>query len=77
MNDPRILEEGALYVGQNYFWESAAYYWSVYKPNDGFKLNEMCDEGTSVKEITETVKGSSDLYTVRQQAYDYYIEELR
>ena len=32
MNDPRILSDGALYVGQNYYWEVAGFFWSVYKP---------------------------------------------
>ena len=33
IGDSKILSDGALYVGQNYFWEAGAFYWSVYKPN--------------------------------------------
>ena len=80
MDDPRILEEGALYVAQNYYWESAAYYWSIYKPNtandDRFNLNLKCDEGASVMKITGIIKGSSDNYEKRRTAYEYYIDIL-
>lgn len=33
MGDPKILSDGALYVGQYYFWEAAGFFWSIYKPN--------------------------------------------
>lgn len=78
INDPKIVEDGALYVGQNYFWESGAYYWSVYKPgtaqDDSFDLNKKCDENESVREITKTLNGDGDdKLTERTEAYDYYI----
>ena len=52
--DPKILEDGALYVGKEYFWEAAGYYWSVYKPEDGFDFNGMCDEMAEAVEMAET-----------------------
>lgn len=54
VGDSKILEDGALYVGKEYFWESAGYFWSVFKPNDGFMLNEMCDEAAITVEKAET-----------------------
>lgn len=38
-NDPKIAEDGALYVAQNYFWEAGAYYWSVYKPSTAMMID--------------------------------------
>lgn len=32
IGDPKILSDGALYVGQKYFWVAAGFYWIVYKP---------------------------------------------
>ena len=52
--DPKILEDGALYVGKEYFWEAAGYYWSVYKPGDGFDFNGTCDEMAEMVEEAET-----------------------
>ena len=52
--DPKILEDGALYVGKEYFWEAAGYYWGVYKPEDGFDFNGMCDEMAEAVEMAET-----------------------
>ncbi len=52
--DPKILEDGALYVGKEYFWEAAGYYWSVYKPGDGFDFNGLCDEMAEMVEAAET-----------------------
>lgn len=61
MNDSKISSDGALYVGQNYFWEAGAFYWSVYKPNtagdDRFNLNKWCDENADVGKITEILNG--------------------
>lgn len=80
MGDEKILSDGALYVAQNYFWESAGYYWSIYKPStasdDRFNLNKKCDDGKSVEEITGIIKGSSADYLIRQMAYEYYISQL-
>lgn len=42
MNDPQILTDGALYVGQNYYWETAGFFWSVYKP--GSCVNRIKNE---------------------------------
>lgn len=78
MCDETIKNDGALYVAQKYFWESAAYYWSVYKPqtanDDRYNLNKMCDEGYSVQQITAIVRGSN--VELREQAYKYFINVL-
>jgi hypothetical protein len=42
MNDPKIMTGGAKYVGQNYPWSSAGYWWN--KNN----MNAMVDKGASV-----------------------------
>lgn len=80
MDDPKILEDGALYVGQEYFWESAGYYWSVYKPesanDDRFNLNRKCDENAGVYEITGIINKKHDGYPERKEYYDYYIGQL-
>ncbi|MDE5866743.1 MAG: hypothetical protein K2H31_09125, partial [Lachnospiraceae bacterium] len=81
MKDPKILEDGALYVGQNYFWEAGAYYWSVYKPStrsdDNYNLNILCDDNASVEDITEIVTSERmDKIAERKEAYAYYIGEL-
>lgn len=79
MDDPKISTHGALYVGQNYFWESAAYYWSIYKPADGddYNLNKKCDENASAEDITEVVNGKKKKKLAeREKAYNYYISEL-
>ena len=51
----RIITDGALYVGQNYYWESAGVYWSIGKPgtanDDRYDLNKKCDENASVEII--------------------------
>ena len=41
-------------MGKEYFWEAAGYYWSVYKPEDGFDFNGMCDEMAEAVEMAET-----------------------
>lgn len=79
MDDPKISTHGALYVGQNYFWESAAYYWSIYKPTDGdkYNLNKMCDENEGVEKITGIVNGDEeDKIEKKKLAYKYYIDKL-
>lgn len=81
-NDPKIAEDGALYVAQNYFWEAGAYFWSVYKPNtaknsDIFDLNKKCDEYASVEDITGIVNGDrGDKIKERKKAYVYYSGQL-
>ena len=80
MDDPKILEDGALYVGQEYFGESAGYYWSVFKPesanDDRFNLNKKCDENAGVYEITGIINSGYEGYPEREKYYDYYIGQL-
>lgn len=75
-NDPRIESEGALYVAQNYYWEAAGYYWSIFKPStandDRFDLNKKCDNNESVAAITKVVNGGDKKLKERERAYKYY-----
>ena len=76
-NDSKIAEDGALYVAQNYYWESGAYFWSVYKPStandDRFDFNKKCDENALVEDITGIVNGKrEDKIEARKEAYIYY-----
>lgn len=81
-NAPKIVEDGALYVAQNYYWEAGAFYWSVYKPDtaknsDIFDLNKKCDENASVEDITGIVNGDRvDQIARRKKAYEYYSSQL-
>lgn len=67
MNDSKILEDGALYVAKEYFWESAGFYWSIYK-----NLNWECDNGESVEAITRIVMGDYDTTGRKKNSYEYY-----
>ena len=69
IEDKKIVDEGAVYVGKNYFWEAAGYYWSVYKAP--YKLNEKCDKGDSVMGITEIVNNGHSKLELREDAYEY------
>lgn len=80
-NDPKIAEDGALYVAQNYFWEAGAYYWSVYKPStandDRYNFNKLCDGNVTVRKLTGVLNGDEeDKLVEREKAYAYYIGQL-
>lgn len=76
MNDPKIVEEGALYVAKEYFWESAGYYWSIYKPktanDDRFDLNKKCDNNESVEDITFIINVEGLGLYDRKMSYESY-----
>lgn len=82
MNDPKIIEDGAVYVGQKYFWESGGYYWGIFKPgsanDDRFDLNKKSLDGADARKITTILNGSEDNETIddRQEVYEYYIYVL-
>lgn len=38
-DNSKIMEDGALYVGKEFYWEAAGFYWSVYKPNSCLGLS--------------------------------------
>ncbi|GFP75078.1 peptidoglycan-binding protein [Clostridium fungisolvens] len=62
INDPRVME-GVDYVAQNYPWTSAGFWWySNY-------MNELCDKGATVEEITVRVNGG---YNGIEQRKLYY-----
>ena len=81
MGDERIIKDGALYVGQNYYWESAGFYWSIGKPgtaNDGrYDLNKKCDENASVEVITGIINGGKSKLGEREKAYAYFSEVIQ
>lgn len=55
VSDGNIVDHGSVCVGKYYFWESAGYYWHVYK-----KINDKCfydGKEVSVETITEMVNG--------------------
>lgn len=76
MCDSDIIDLGALYVAKNYFWESAGYFWSIYKPStandDSFNLNKKCDEGESTTVITKIINGGEKGLDERTEIYDLY-----
>jgi len=80
MGDDKILSDGALYVGQNYFWESAGFYWSIYKPgtagDDRYNFNRKCDANESVETISRIINYDMDDDDVkaREEAYSKYIK---
>ncbi len=79
MGDDKILSDGALYVGQNYYWESAGFFWSIYKPstagNDIYNFNQKCDENESVEVISRIVnkKMDDEDVKIREAAYSKYM----
>ena len=81
MGDERIITDGALYVGQNYYWESAGFYWSIGKPStvndDSADLNKKCDENASVEEITKIVNGGQTDLEARKEVYAYFSEVIQ
>jgi len=81
MGDERIITDGALYVGQNYYWESAGFYWSIGKPgtanDDRYDLNKKCDENASVEVITGIINGGQSKLQDRKDAYAYFSEVIQ
>ena len=81
MGDERIITDGALYVGQNYYWESAGFYWSIRKPrtanDDRYDLNKKCDENASVEIITGIINGGQSKLQEREDAYAYFSEVIQ
>lgn len=68
-DDYKIISEGALYVAKNYSIVAACYFWYIYKSHE--KLNEKCDEGIGVEDITYVVNGNSkDKIFERTLAYN-------
>ena len=76
IGDSKIATDGALYVGQNYYWEAAGYFWTIYKPSsasgDIFNLNKKCDDNESVDVITKIVNGGYEHLNERKEAYSYF-----
>lgn len=62
IGDPRVME-GVDYVAEHYPWTSAGYWWNTHK------MNQMCDAGASVKEITRRVNGGYNGLQDREMYY--------
>jgi putative chitinase len=67
MVDSNIMQ-GAYYVGSNYPWSSAGFWW--YKNN----MNSLCDKGASVSQITYRVNGGYNGLSGRQHYYDLCVQ---
>lgn len=64
MDDKNIMI-GPQYVANNYAWEAAGWFW------DQNGINDLVDNGSSVYEITQVVRGSDeDTWQIREQAYN-------
>ena len=82
INDSKIISDGAVYVAKKYFWESAGYYWSKYKPNSGgadgnlyaskYDFNKKCDAGVGADTISGIINPARNKWKERRDAYNYY-----
>ncbi|MDB9425433.1 hypothetical protein PN437_11095 [Microcystis aeruginosa CS-564/01] len=63
INDPKVMD-GADYVGANYPFTSAGFWW---KNNN---MNALCDRGGTVREVTKKVNGGYNGLADRQRYYD-------
>jgi len=67
MDDDEIYNQGADYVAKNYAWRAAGWFWSM---ND---INNRIENGISVMDVTEIVKGSSSTWEIRQNYYNNFL----
>ncbi len=74
VSDDNIVNHGAVCVGKYYFWESAGYYWHVYKNINSIYFSD--GKEASVRTITEKVNGGRGQLEVREQAYLHLIQAL-
>lgn len=65
MNDSRTLE-GVDYVADNYAWESATWFWRVYK-------NIIITENTDNEYVTKNVNGGTQAIERRGLATDAFL----
>lgn len=70
INDNRVME-GVDYVAENYPWSSAGFWW------DNNNMNTLCDNGTTVQEITKKVNGGYNGLKERQRYYDKCVEVFK
>lgn len=65
MNDPKIMELGADYVAEYYFWEAAGYYWEMKG------INSKIEDGATSDEISRIVNYYDQAsFEERKQKYD-------
>ncbi|MCX7746131.1 MAG: hypothetical protein N2645_04435 [Clostridia bacterium] len=62
MGDPRIME-GVDYVSKKYPWTSAGFWW------DKNHMNDLCDKGATVEQITKRVNGGYNGLDERRKYY--------
>ena len=64
MDDPKIMELGADYVAENYFWEAGGYFWDLKN------INEEIDDGATSDDISRIVnKYDKDTFDAREEKY--------
>lgn len=74
IGDDDILNQGCIYVSNNYPWESAGWYWSKLKKINN-KINENPD--FSVEEVTKIVNGGDTALDERKKAYKKCCEKIK
>ena len=64
LNDQKIVNEGCDYVASNYPWTSAGFWWN------NNNMNSLCDNNSSVKDITKKVNGGTRGLKERENLYN-------
>lgn len=70
VNDPKVLELGAVYVGANYPFTSAGFWWT------DNQMNSLVDAGADVKQITRRVNGGYNGLADRLHHYHRIVKVL-
>ena len=60
-----------IYVDENYYWESAGWYWSIFKG-----INGIINSDTTVEEVTRIVNGGDGGLNDRKAAYERAMEVI-
>ncbi|RKM63208.1 hypothetical protein D6856_03535 [Butyrivibrio sp. XB500-5] len=67
-NYQNIVSEGAVYVAENYAWETAGYYWEINN------LNDVIDSGT-INDVSDIVNsGDTETFPKREEYYNTLCE---
>lgn len=64
IGDQQVMTGGAKYLGANYPWSSAGYWW--YRNS----MNALCDSGADCTAVTKRVNGGTNGLSERQRYYD-------
>ncbi len=66
----RIVDEGADYVGSNFAWESAGYFWDTEN-----NINEKIDGGITIDDVSIIINsGDGATFPSRKRYYDNLID---